>query len=79
MSNPVREVRLKLKLSQPAMALKMGCGVTTLRGYEHAGSVPTGRSIYSNLSKLAVKAGLEIPSRPEKRPPIPSKKRKEQG
>jgi transcriptional regulator with XRE-family HTH domain len=77
MSNPVREVREKLKLSQPAMALKLGCGVTTLRGYEYASTVPTGRSIYNNLSKQAAKAGVVIPPRPEKRPPIPSKKPKE--
>jgi transcriptional regulator with XRE-family HTH domain len=74
MSNPVLEVRLALGITQPEMAAKLGCGVTTLRHYEYTSTVPTGRSIYNNLSKQAAKAGVLIPPRPEKRPPIPSKK-----
>ncbi len=60
MSNPVKDVREALKLTQKQMAEKMQCSFTTARRCEYEGRLPQTTAVRSNLRKLAKQAGITI-------------------
>lgn len=59
-SGPVFEIRKGLKLSQAALAKKIGCGESTVRRNESAGTWPESRAVQSLLRGLADEAGLDL-------------------
>jgi len=59
-SNPVKDVRTALGLSQTVMARELGCGHTTLRRCEYERRLPENRAVLNNLHRLAKKAGVKI-------------------
>jgi transcriptional regulator with XRE-family HTH domain len=58
--NPVKDVRLALKLTQREMAEKLGCGLTSERRFEYSRGLPSVRAVRANLDKLARRAGVLI-------------------
>jgi DNA-binding transcriptional regulator YiaG len=60
MSNPVKEVREALGLTQKEMAAKMGCGSATERRCEYEARLPTNVAVRSNFLKLAKQAGIDV-------------------
>jgi len=59
-SNPVRETRLALKLTQEQMCKKMGCGITSERRFEYNATLPTNAAVLANFKRLATKAGVSL-------------------
>ena len=60
MSNPVKEVRETLGLTQKQMAEKMGCGSATERRCEYEARLPQNLAVREKFRKLAKQAGIEI-------------------
>jgi transcriptional regulator with XRE-family HTH domain len=62
--NPVKEIRVALKLTQYEMAKRMGCSITSERRFEYQRTLPTVVAVKANLRKLAKQAGVEIDTAP---------------
>jgi len=66
MSNPVKDVRTALELTQEEMAQRLGCSITSERRFEYTSAIPRTKAVLANLQKLAKQAGVQIS--PEKQP-----------
>lgn len=58
--NPVKTVRLALKLTQEVMAREMKCSINTERRCEYDRRLPTNEAVLANFKVLATKAGYAI-------------------
>ncbi len=60
MSNTVKEIRLKLGITQDEMATRLGCSKMTERRCEYEGRLPRTVAVLNNLRKLAKQANVSI-------------------
>jgi DNA-binding XRE family transcriptional regulator len=60
MSNPVKDVRTALKLTQREMAEKLQCSFATERRCEYEARLPQTAAVVANLRTLAAQAGISI-------------------
>ena len=60
MSNPVKDIRTALNLTQRQMAEKLQCSFATERRCEYEARLPQTEAVVANLRKLAKQAGVSL-------------------